>query len=69
MTINELIYGRVIFDPDNAYHRAIRRAVMMGVIVLIAELVKGVLPIAPEYAVPLIAAVGALLDKYLRDSL
>ncbi len=69
MTVSNLIYGTFVFNPENPYHRAIRRAVMMGVIVLIAELVKGVVPIAPEYSIPIIAAIGAAIDKYLRDNL
>jgi len=68
-TLSDYLYGLGILKPDNKLHRIIRRAVMAGLIVAVAELVKGIVPLSPEYAVPLIAAVGMAVDKYLREQL
>ena len=67
--LSDYLYGLGILKPDNKLHRIIRRAVMAGLIVAVAELVKGIVPLSPEYAVPLIAAVGMAADKYLREKL
>ncbi len=68
MTIRNIIYGAGIFNPENSIHRLIRRGVVMGLLALVAELSVGIQTESSVY-VPVIVAVLAVIDKYLRDKL
>ena len=54
-------------SPENKYHRILRRGIIIGVLSFLAVVIYDYMPMAPEALIPLLTAVGAMLDKYLRS--
>lgn len=57
----------LVLNPENKYARVLRRAVVVGVLSLLAVLLNAYLDVAPALLVPIITALLAAADKYIRD--
>ena len=55
-----------IFDANKEWARLLRRFVMVFIFGGLSYAVKDYIPLAPEYAIPLITAILAFLDKLIR---
>lgn len=68
-TLKDYVYGAGILDASNPYIRVLRRAVIMGAIAFVAEAITGYQgQVSPLYF-PLVVALGAAIDKGLRELL
>ena len=56
-----------ILNPEKKWARVLRRAVMVGVVSFLGVLLNVYLEVAPAYVVPVVAALLAAGDKFLRD--
>ncbi len=56
----------IFLNSDKKWHRIVRRAIVVGVLSAVAVLANALLDVAPIYSVPVITAVLAGIDKYLR---
>jgi len=61
--------AKVLFllDASNPVNRIIRRGVIVAVASLVAVIANSYLEFAPAYAVPVIAAIGAMADKIYSE--
>lgn len=57
-----------ILDPKNKYHRILRRAIIVGVLSLVAVLINEFADQAPGIAIPIITAIGVAIDKIISES-
>ena len=57
-----------ILNPENKWHRLLRRALAMGAFAFVAVLIKSNIPNMPEMFVPIAVAIIAAIDKYTRNS-
>lgn len=64
----EIIMNKLllVLDASKPTNRIIRRAIVMGVIALISVVITELSGFAPGYAIPIITAVLAALDKWSR---
>lgn len=62
--------NKVLFflDASKAVNRAIRRAVMIFVFAGFSAMIQDFIIGAPQYIIPILTAVLAFIDKYLRDT-
>lgn len=60
---------KVLFflDASKPLNRAIRRGVIIFIFAGFAAILQDFIIGAPQYIIPILTAVLALLDKYLRD--
>ena len=58
-----------VLPADKLWARTVRRAVVIFVLAGLSVVVKDRLAFSPEWAVPLLTAVLAALDKFLREIL
>lgn len=56
-----------VLPANSLTSRVVRRAVIVGVLSLIAVLINEFTPYAPGVVIPLATAVGAALDKLIRE--
>ena len=57
----------LFLNPKNKYHRVLRRGVVVGLCVAVSMLINVYLSEAPGYAVPVLTAIIAMLDKLSRE--
>lgn len=55
-------------NSKNKYHRILRRGVIIGGLTFLAVLINEYMLMAPEAIVPLLAAIGAMIDKFTRET-
>lgn len=53
-------------DSEKKYNRVIRRAVVVGILSAVAVILTALVDVAPIYTIPVLTAVLAGIDKYLR---
>jgi len=56
----------LLLNPENKWHRVIRRAIVIGVLSAVAVLLNSWIEVAPIYIVPVITAILAAIDKSTR---
>lgn len=58
----------LILNPQKRWQRALRRAIIVGVLSFVAVLINAWIGYVPVVVVPILTALGAYIDKYLRDN-
>ena len=61
------VVGNFGLPMDKSWARVLRRALLAGLIALVAELVIGIEPLVNPFYVPIISALAMGLDKGLRE--
>lgn len=61
------VVGNFGLPMNRAWARVLRRALLAGLITLVAELVVGVSPLVNPLYAPFVVALGMGLDKLLRE--
>ena len=56
-----------VLSPEKKWQRTLRRAIVVGVLTAIAVLLNAWLGCAPIILIPVITAVLAAIDKFVRD--
>lgn len=56
-----------VLSSDKKWHRIARRAIVVGVLSAVAVLLTALLDVAPIYAIPVITALLASIDKLIRS--
>ncbi len=57
-----------ILNPENKWHRIIRRAIVVGVLSLGAVLINGFAEQAPAIWIPALTALGVAVDKLISET-
>ena len=57
----------LFLNPENKYHRVLRRGIVVGLLVIVSMLIGAYLPEAPEYSIPVLTAILAMIDKLTRE--
>jgi len=68
-TLRDYIYGLGVLDQSNPYVRVLRRAAVMGLITFFATVIVGYQNMVNPVYLPLLVALGAGVDKSLRELL
>ena len=54
-------------NSDNPFHRVIRRGLVMAGLTLVSVVIYDSLPLAPEWIIPALTGILAIVDKMLRE--
>jgi len=56
----------IFLNSEKKIHRVLRRAIVVGVLSAVAVVANAFVDVAPIYIIPVITAVLAAIDKYIR---
>lgn len=54
-------------NPANPAHRILRRAIVIGIYTMASVIIWDSMRYAPEYFIPIMTAIGAMIDKGLSE--
>ena len=54
-------------NSENPYHRILRRAIVIAGYTLLSVVIWDSMMFMPEWAIPIMVAVGAMIDKSLSE--
>lgn len=57
----------IFLNEHNKYHRILRRGIVIGALTCMSVILYDSMIFAPEWIIPVLAAIGAMLDKSLRE--
>lgn len=60
-------WSEFYLDMNKPMMRLVRRALAVGILTAVSFGIAGYIQLAPEYAVPFLTAILAIVDKALRD--